>query len=165
MKKLNKDDLIMIVQWGLFILLAITSIIGRCYIFIPLRPYGFILIAIGFVLIMVSNIAHGSVNKLKLSAYPQPNSNAMLITKGIYSYIRHPIYSGFIFFSCGTALLVGNFLSISVAILSLGFYYFKSSYEEKKLIEAYSDYIEYRKGTGRFLPHLKRLFQNMNKVN
>lgn len=154
MKKLNKDDFIMTVQWGIFGLLVITSLIKKYHIFTVLKPYGFILIGLGFVLIVFSNIAHGSVNKSQLSAYPQPNLNAKLVTKGIYSYVRHPIYCGFIFISFGTAFAVGNLLSIIVAILSLCFYYFKSSFEEKRLLQVYSQYSNYRKVTGRFLPKI-----------
>lgn len=153
-KKIAKDDLLMGAQWGLFIILALTSLMPKEAMLAPLNLYGFGLIALGFLLIMFSNVAHGSVNPLKLSAYPEPNTRAKLVTIGIYRYLRHPIYAGFIWISFGTACVIGNFGSVGVALLSFAFYYFKSWEEEKRLVVAYPEYSEYRKRVGRFLPKI-----------
>jgi protein-S-isoprenylcysteine O-methyltransferase Ste14 len=153
-KMITKDDLIMIAQWSLFIILALTSLMPKEAMLAPLKVYGFGLIALGFILIMLSNAAHGSVNPLKLSAYSKPNARARLVTVGIYQYLRHPIYAGFIWISFGIAFAIGNYGSVGLALLSLAFYYFKSWDEEKRLMVAYPEYSEYRKRVGRFFPKI-----------
>lgn len=34
-----------------------------------------------------------------------------LVTNGIYSFFRHPSYTGFFYFSIATMVLIGNFIS------------------------------------------------------
>jgi protein-S-isoprenylcysteine O-methyltransferase Ste14 len=87
-----------------------------------------------------------------LSPFPRPKANTALITTGIFKYIRHPIYTGI--FNC--LLCVGLYLhsssKIILSFLLLFWFYIKSKYEEKLLIQKFSDYMAYKKKTGRFFP-------------
>ena len=70
-----------------------------------------------------------------------------LITNGIYSKIRHPMYSGFILWSIGFPVYFGAVFS---AILSLAFIaniLFWRYLEEIELEKRFTDYKEYRKKT------------------
>lgn len=150
----------MAIQWGLWYLFPLSAFLEKArYTF--LRPFGYLLLIFASTLFIMANIAHGSTNKLKLNASPMPNSSAKLVTSGVYAYIRHPIYSSFIQMSFGIAFLIGTSGSIAVAIISLIFYYFKSRYEEKLLIQRYPDYNPYKKITGRFMPETFKLHKRI----
>ncbi|HWQ48269.1 MAG TPA: isoprenylcysteine carboxylmethyltransferase family protein [Methanosarcina sp.] len=151
MEDAKEERIIMAIQWGLWYLFPLSVFVEQVrYTF--LKPLGYLLLIFAFMLFIMSNKVHGSTNKLKLNASPMPNSSAKLVTSGIYAYIRHPIYSSFIQMSFGIAFLIGTSGSIAVAAISLIFYYFKSRYEEKLLIQKYSDYNPYKERTGRFVP-------------
>ncbi len=150
----------MAIQWGLWYLFPLSAFLEKArYTF--LRPFGYLLLIFASTLFIMANIAHGSTNKLKLNASPMPNSSAKLVTSGVYAYIRHPIYSSFIQMSFGIAFLIGTSGSIAVAIISLIFYYFKSRYEEKLLIQRYPDYNPYKEITGRFMPEAFKLHKRI----
>lgn len=147
----KEERIIMAIQWGLWCLFPLSAFIEQArYTF--LKPIGYLSLIFASILFIVANKAHGSTNKLKLNASPMPNSSAKLVTSGVYAYIRHPIYSSFIQMSFGIAFLIGTSGSIALAIISLIFYYFKSIYEEKLLIQNYPDYNQYKERTGKFIP-------------
>jgi protein-S-isoprenylcysteine O-methyltransferase Ste14 len=156
MEDSKEERIIMTIQWGLWGLLPLSAFVEQVkYTF--LRPHGYLLLISGFILFVLANKAHGSTNNLKLNASPRPNSSAKLVTCGVYSYIRHPIYSSFIQISFGVAFLIGNLGSLAVAITSLIFYYLKSRYEEKLLNQTYPDYNPYKRRAGRFMPEIFKI--------
>ena len=76
-----------------------------------------------------------------------------LITTGVFSIVRHPIYLALILFYLGFILLSLSLLSIPVWILIIVFYYTISRYEEKLLVKAFgSAYGEYMRKVPMFLP-------------
>ncbi len=95
-----------------------------------------------------------TLNK-NLSAYPTPKSGAELIQSGIYKFVRHPIYSGILFFTLGYSLFSESVLRLFVFISLLVLFRFKAAYEEKLLQHKYSGYTDYKKFTGMFLPKWK----------
>nr|MBC7613421.1 isoprenylcysteine carboxylmethyltransferase family protein [Pseudopedobacter sp.] len=110
-----------------------------------------LLIAIAGLIILV--LALLQLNK-NISPFPTPKANSELVTNGLYSWMRHPIYSGILLFVFGYAIysqIEFRFL-ISVALLFL--FYFKSSYEEKLLKEKFPDYTNYQHQTRRFFPFI-----------
>ena len=151
MEESRKERIIMTIQWSLWWLFPFSTFVEQVK-FTFLKPYGYLLLISGFILFILANKAHGSTNKLKLSASPKPNNSAKLVTGGVYAYVRHPIYSSFIQISFGIAFLIGNLGSIAAAFASLIFYDFKSRYEEKLLFKTYPNYHLYKRITGRFIP-------------
>ena len=90
-----------------------------------------------------------------LSPFPSPKTSNKLKTKGLYKFIRHPIYSGIILSFLGWSLVQGNYWKLMVTTILLLLFYFKSSYEEQRLINRYGDeYLNYKERTGRFFPKL-----------
>lgn len=89
-----------------------------------------------------------------LSPFPSPKQNSNLVSTGLYKYIRHPIYTGIIIAGLGFSVYTSSAYRLAVTLLLLILFYFKSKYEEKKLMEVFSDYAGYMKQTGRFLPKL-----------
>src|SRR5688572_22141787 len=57
-----------------------------------------------------------------------------LVTSGIYTYIRHPIYSGMLFAFIGAELVVGSYLVVALLILLPLGGYFQAMKEEKILL-------------------------------
>ncbi len=156
MEDSKEDRIIMTIQWGLWCLFPLSAFIEQAK-FTFLKPVGYLLLTFAIIFFILANKAHGSTNKLKLNASPRPNNSAKLVTSGIYAHIRHPIYSSFIQMSFGIAFLIGTSGSIAVAVISLIFYYLKSRYEEKLLIQKYPDYNSYKRKTGRFMPEIFKI--------
>ena len=80
----------------------------------------------------------------------------VLITRGPYRWVRHPMYTTFFMISLSFALITANGL---ITILCLLFAILLPSIiknEEQTLLEKFGvDYREYMQRTGRFLPRMK----------
>lgn len=70
-----------------------------------------------------------------------------LITKGIYSKIRHPMYLGFICWLIGVPLFFGAVFSLFLSFLFIANVLFWRNLEEIELEERFTTYKEYRKTT------------------
>jgi protein-S-isoprenylcysteine O-methyltransferase Ste14 len=70
-----------------------------------------------------------------------------LITKGIYSKIRHPMYLGFILWLIGFPIFFGALFSFILSFLFICNILFWRNLEEKELEERFSTYKDYRKST------------------
>ena len=87
-----------------------------------------------------------------LTPFPTPIEKGNLIQTGLYKYVRHPIYTGIFLATLGMGLFNTSLWQLSISIILLIFFYFKSNYEETMLIEKYKDYEAYKKSKGRFFP-------------
>ncbi|WP_081212186.1 methyltransferase family protein [Salegentibacter sediminis] len=90
--------------------------------------------------------------KTNLSIFPSPLNGSQLITHGLFKYIRHPIYSGILLTAFSLAFYLGSGYKLLIAFLLLILFYFKSSYEEKLLLQKFPEYRDYMKRSGRFWP-------------
>lgn len=79
-----------------------------------------------------------------LSPSVSPTQDGKLITTGIYSIVRHPMYSGVIIMAIGWSILWGSLLSLVFSIVLAVFFTFKAKKEEKLLSEKYRDYAAYQ---------------------
>jgi len=70
-----------------------------------------------------------------------------LITKGIYSKIRHPMYLGFILWLIGFPIFFGALFSLILSFLFIGNVLFWRDLEEKELVERFPSYKGYKKTT------------------
>jgi protein-S-isoprenylcysteine O-methyltransferase Ste14 len=91
-----------------------------------------------------------------LTAHPIPGKNAVLVTDGLYKFVKHPIYSGLIVAAFGLTITGGFFPHVIFFIALVLLLNYKASFEEKLLASTYEGYAEYSKKTGRFIPRLKR---------
>jgi protein-S-isoprenylcysteine O-methyltransferase Ste14 len=79
----------------------------------------------------------------------------VLITHGIYRYIRHPMYSSLIFLDWGLFFKRTSWLSGSIALFACAFLVAASLVEEAENIRYFgAQYREYMKRTKRFIPFL-----------
>jgi len=79
-----------------------------------------------------------------------------LITNGIYKYIRHPMYASLLLANIAQILLIQNWIAGPISLIMFTFFYtFRSSAEEKMMMERFGDqYSAYKKATGGILPRL-----------
>ena len=82
---------------------------------------------------------------------PEP----MVIRKGVFGIVRHPIYVACILFYLGMILTTLSLLSIAVWIVIVPFYYIISKYEEKLLLQKFgADYEDYMRSVPMWIPRL-----------
>ncbi len=83
--------------------------------------------------------------------------NATLVTHGPYRWVRHPFYLAFAVAVVANTLITANlYLAITGTAAFLAIVA-RTSIEESKLIDRFgSDYVDYMRQTGRFLPRIRR---------
>ena len=76
-----------------------------------------------------------------------------IVRSGPYSIVRHPIYSGFMLATLGTAIVfgtVGGLVSTALVVLSWGY---KSRLEERYMIQQFgTEYKDYRRDVKELIP-------------
>src|SRR5690606_9793792 len=100
---------------------------------------------------------HANANRALPNISPQPNQRVGLVDSGIYSLIRHPIYTGVLSVGWGLGVGHGHLAPLLVALLLTLFFTYKSHFEETLLAQVYPQYADYKLRAGRFLPKLVRL--------
>ena len=76
-----------------------------------------------------------------------------VITKGVFSTVRHPIYLSAILLYLGQILLTLSLASLALWIIIVIFYWFISRHEEKLLIERFGEeYVQYMKKVPMLFP-------------
>jgi len=124
-----------------------TVLVGLVSLPILIIP-GFIFLILGFYLVTKSHkVVFGGINK-------KPN----LITSGVYSLVRHPMYLGILLFCIGFFFFSLSILSLVVWISFFIIYEKMTAYEEKDLIKILGkDYISYQEKVPKWFPriHLK----------
>lgn len=126
------------------------SFIFRYSTFLTQYLSNFIRVPIALVIfIMAGLLAGAGLN----TVFGKKREEPQIITTGVFSFVRHPIYLASILFYLGFIVLSLSLLSILVWILIIIFYYIISRYEEKLLINAFgSAYREYMRKVPMFLP-------------
>lgn len=89
-----------------------------------------------------------------LAVAPTPKENGQLQVRGIYGYIRHPMYLAVWLILGSGAIASGSYSKIAVFSLLVVFFIIKTRHEEKLLIDKYKDYNKYMKSVGAYLPRL-----------
>ncbi len=87
------------------------------------------------------------------SPHLQMRQQHLFITSGPYVCIRHPIYTAYLIFMTGIALLTANWFFIGLLAVSIVVFALRIPKEEMMLIEAFgAQYAEYIRRTGGLLP-------------
>lgn len=97
----------------------------------------------------------------------QKKQNHVLVTSGIYKYLRHPSYFGFYYWSIGTQLLLGNMINaITFAIASWFFFNRRIPFEESTLLRLFpEEYPKYMSQTSIWIPFIKQHAITSNQIN
>ncbi len=71
-----------------------------------------------------------------------------LVTGGLFKYLRHPMYTGFVLWILGWIVTYGALMSLIVGAVSIGCIMYWARLEEEKMIAVYGEeYREYKKRT------------------
>ena len=118
-----------------------------------IKNIGLGLYIIGMLLVMASMNANEFA---ETTVNIQEERGQKVIDKGIYSLIRHPMYTGFIFFITGVNVWLGTYLSLLLSLIFLAIALrTRIIIEEKTLLsdlEGYEDYC--KKVKARLIPFL-----------
>jgi len=87
----------------------------------------------------------------------EKKENHILVTHGIYRYLRHPSYVGFHWWSFGSQLLLNNSISACLFFAaSLRFFSKRIPYEERSLLHHFPDeYVQYARRTWIMIPFVQ----------
>lgn len=79
---------------------------------------------------------------------------AAITRRGVYRYVRHPIYVANFLGFLGTGCFTGSYLIVASAII-LGLYYCRSARREEKVLSShFSEYAQYQRQAGMFFPKI-----------
>ena len=110
--------------------------------------WGLVVFVIGFIIGIIAVNTHPKNN---FNIRPDIKEDCILITNGIYSYIRHPMYLSVILMGLGMAIFFNTFFKWIIFILLVLVMLVKMFYEEK-LWSKNKCYKEYMKKTKRLIP-------------
>ncbi len=149
-----------------YLLFALIGFVVSIYDFWQIQHLNFqfnIFIIIGIILLVfggslriisrntLTKAGFNIVNSYKL----QTVKNQRLITRGIYSHIRHPLYLGEINRNIGFALLFSSIYGAGIMIFAAIFLLFRIEIEERMLIGEFGlEYEEYKKKTKKLFPYI-----------
>jgi len=149
MDDLQKGRRLVFLQFGLIIILAVFP--DSDSVSSSLNIFGTVVVAIGLILLFAGFRGLGK----SLTDNPVTNQDGVLVTTGIYSVVRHPIYLGLLIITLGLVLSSGvlaQFLAwFALAILLT----YKMRWEEVLLVAKYKGYAEYMKRVPAIIPGLK----------
>jgi protein-S-isoprenylcysteine O-methyltransferase Ste14 len=94
---------------------------------------------------------------IKTKGYPEGDfeDTTSLITTGVFTYIRHPLYSSLLLFSLGAFLKDPSFLGAGLIFTTALGVYLTARIEERFNLERFGeDYQLYMNETKRFIPHI-----------
>lgn len=140
---------------GLFLLplLSATSNMFNFadYAFLPIQGWLGMIVLILFLAIFF--LTHRQLGRF-WSITLELRENHALMTHGMFSRIRHPMYLSFWLWALGQALLIPNLIGGLTGLISIGLLYFgRINKEEAMMLEAFGDeYRSYMKRTGRIVP-------------
>lgn len=90
----------------------------------------------------------------QLTPLPYPKADGELVQSGIYSIVRHPLYSGVIFAALSWAIFQVSLSHLIAAAVLLIFLDANASREEAWIVQKYPNYSEYRLAVKKLVPWL-----------
>ena len=149
MDDLEKGKRLVFLQFALIIVLALFPDNNK--VDPRLSIVGTVMLAIGLALLFAGFMGLGK----SLTANPVPIQDGVLVTKGIYSIVRHPIYVGLLGITLGLVVSSGVWAQIIVWIALAVLLVYKMRWEEVLLTAKYKGYAEYMTKVPAMIPGLK----------
>ena len=79
-----------------------------------------------------------------LTPYPKPVQAGTMVEHGPYRVVRHPIYTAVVVGMIGISIRSGDWISLALSVGLVPFFFAKSSFEERHLLEEYPGYSAYQ---------------------
>jgi protein-S-isoprenylcysteine O-methyltransferase Ste14 len=121
---------------------------GRNVFLSGISAAGGLLCIVGMGFVVLGSIALGR----NLSPFPKPKENGSLVESGIFSVVRHPIYSGFSLAAFGWSLIWNSIAALVAALLLVAFFDIKARREERWLEEKFPGYAAYKSRVKKLIP-------------
>lgn len=100
---------------------------------------------IGGVLILLGFVFHCWTEKDHKMAHEQSRDIDMIVTTGVYSRIRHPLYLSMVVMNVGIALAFGVMVTLIIALLTIIHWIITSLKEEGALLQKFPhEYMRYK---------------------
>ncbi|CBK20886.2 uncharacterized protein [Blastocystis hominis] len=133
------------------------------YFFLPVLRYHWITFWLGFTLCLGGGLLRAFAEiqmQGNFNHHIQTTKQAshQLVTTGLYSFFRHPAYTGWFYFSIGTQILLNNpVCTVLYAGASWYFFYDRIPYEERLLLDFFPEYESYRERTHVLIPFIPKV--------
>jgi protein-S-isoprenylcysteine O-methyltransferase Ste14 len=132
-----------------FTLLIALVLVPRRTTSIPWMALGAVLAILGLAAAVAAMLRLGDA----LTPTPVPRDSAALRTDGVYSRVRHPIYSGLLLTACGFTVAIGSWWTVAILVALAIFFGLKSRWEDSLLHAAHgAQWEDWAARTGRLLP-------------
>jgi protein-S-isoprenylcysteine O-methyltransferase Ste14 len=139
---------VMMSKYSAITLIIISAIVLSPFLFNH-NSIGLPLIILGATFYFVGKYTMGRVWSIEV----EPKRE--LVNKGLFSHIRHPLYSGLIIASIGLIIsTLSIYFTLLFSIIILPFLYKRARIEEEVLKETLPGYKEYMRKTKMFLPKI-----------
>ncbi|KAJ3119704.1 hypothetical protein HK098_005225 [Nowakowskiella sp. JEL0407] len=119
-----------------------------------LQYLGLLVAVVGQALRTIAQFTAESNFTHQIAEYKQKDH--VLVTSGIYKYLRHPSYTGFFYWGIGLQILLSNPISfLGFVIVLWKFFDQRILIEEQRLVEFFGgEYKEYRKRAKVYIPFI-----------
>ncbi|KPK64518.1 hypothetical protein AMJ83_02075 [candidate division WOR_3 bacterium SM23_42] len=113
----------------------------------------FIRISLGVAILLLSGyLAKGGMS----AVFGEERQDPVLIHKGVFNVVRHPVYLGCILFYLGLLIFTLSAIAGFIWITIIVFYHYISKYEERLLLTEFGkEYEEYMTRVPMWIPRLK----------
>ena len=137
---------------GQFLLMLAVAILGITDHTTSKSPATFI----GGLVLLAASVVCGLAGLLalgrNLTPFPKPSASAHLVQRGIYGFIRHPLYTSVLCGASGWSLVCHSWPALAVCLALGVFLDTKARHEERWLRERFPDYASYAQRVRRFIP-------------
>ena len=139
------------IMLGLFVQLFLPDILPIASDPQRLRITGVVIFTLGLLIAILARVALGS-NWSDIEV-GQVKDDHMLVNRGVYRYVRHPIYTGDLAMLAGFELCLNSWLVVAVIAIAIPTIS-RAVREEKVLVKTVAGYDMYCQQTKRFIPFL-----------
>ena len=141
-----KSKILVFIQFFLILLMILPHSSTESY-----KLFGFLFLILGLSVGLLAILKHPRNN---FNIRPDIKENCLLMTDGIYAYMRHPMYFSVIVSMLGILLLRFNALELGLYLLLVLNMLVKMFYEESLWLCEGQEYREYAKKTKRLIPYI-----------
>jgi protein-S-isoprenylcysteine O-methyltransferase Ste14 len=112
---------------------------------------GFAICVPGIAIIVWALVTMGRVMQVS----PEPRADGHLVTRGIYAWLRHPMYTGIVLIVVGLLVRSPSLIPAIVGAALVVLLVAKSRFEEGLLLARYPEYAAYRARTWGVIPGIR----------